>query len=344
MQGLRIKRQGLAFVLEQDGRTDGQFSRQGPVRGGTHAVGLEFRVWHHLLRVEFTRPHPDGEHIDQGPVDIGHRQDPLLIGTYGETLVDAAAVRIDAGAQTRGRRLFPGILVIVSVPDIFDGGAVAGHITLHSVRPASQGIDIEDAGGGRDVVDSIVGSHDGRQVLILDQPLVRIEVEFTHVAAVHVRTAYVAVEFAVVGEIMLGSRNGLHIFRVGAHHAPHEAAGHLSRQERIFTIGFAGPAPARIAHRLDHRRPEGQALRSGLEDRAGLVRNGVGHPLRQGRIPGGTDRDAVREGSRAEQADGRICPGQDAVQGFAPDIVVFDAQARNGSHVVAEQGLFLLKG
>ena len=232
----------------------------------------------------------------------------------------------------------------MSVPDILDGGAVAGHIPLHAPGPPGQRVQIINAGGSRHVVDGIVGRHDGRQVLVFDQSLVGIEIELAHVAAVHVGAADVAVELTVVREIMLGGRHGLQVFGIRAHQAADESARHLGREEGILAIGLAGASPAGIADRLHHRRPEGQALGPGLEDCPGLVRNGRCHPLRQRGIPGRAQGDAVGEGSRALEPDGGIGAGEHPVQGFAPDIVTLDAEPGDGSHVVPEQALLLLEG
>ena len=343
LQGSRIERQGAVLVLQQDRGPDGDLGRQGPIRRRAHTARLILRIRHHLIRIELAGAHPDGEHVDEGPVDQFHRQDTLLVGTDGETLVDAAAVGVHAGGEAGYGGLLAGFDIIVPVPDVLDGGAVAGHVTLHTVGTTGQRVQVEGAGGRRHVIDSVIGGHDRRKLLILDQTLVRIQVELAHVAAVHVGAAHVTVELAVVGEIVLGRRDRFHVLRVGAHHAPDEAAGHFGGQERVLAVGFARASPAGVADRLHDRRPEGQALRTGGVDGARLFGDGRSHPFRHRGIPGGTDGHAVGERSRSQQSCGRVRAGKDAVQRLAPDIVVLQPEPGNGRHVVAQQALFLLE-
>ena len=193
------------------------------------------------------------------------------------------------------------------------------------------------------MVDGIVGGHDRRQLLVLDQALVGIQVELAHVAAVHVGTGHVAVELAVVGEVVLRRGDGLQILGVGAHQAADKAAGDLRGEERILAVGLAGAAPAGVADRLHDGRPEGQALRAGGVDGARLVGDGGGHPLGDGRIPAGSDGDTVGKGRRPENAHGGVRAGEHAMQRFAPDIVVLEAEPGHGGHVVAQQALLLFE-
>ena len=80
-----------------------------------------------------------------------------------------------------------------------------------------------------------------------------------------------AVEFAVVCEIMFSARNGLEVVRVISHESAHICSGHHGRKIRILSVRLSGTSPPRVADRLHHRRPEGQSLGSGLEDRTGFV-------------------------------------------------------------------------
>ena len=80
-----------------------------------------------------------------------------------------------------------------------------------------------------------------------------------------------AVELTVVGEIVLGGRDGLHVLGVRSHEAPDISSRHDGGEERILTEGLAGTAPSGVADGLDDRGPEGKALGTGLEDGACLV-------------------------------------------------------------------------
>ena len=231
----------------------------------------------------------------------------------------------------------------MTVPDVLDGGAVTRHIALHAPAAAGQGVQIEDAGRCGHMIHGIIRRHDGGQMLVLDEPLVRIEIELPHVPAVHIGAAHMAVEFTVVGKIVLGGGDGLHVAGIRTHEAAHESAGHFRSQERIFTVRFSRTAPAGITDGFHHRRPEGKALGAGLVDGAGFFRHGRCHALHQRRVPGRAQSHAIGEGSGTQDTYGRVGAGEHAMQRLTPHVVILHAQTGHGGHIVAQQALLFLQ-
>ena len=173
----------------------------------------------------------------------------------------------------------------MSCVDVLDRCAVSCHISLHSVCTACDCVDVVCACRRRYMVHGVVRSHDGRKVVILDELLVRVEVELPHVPAVHVRAAYMAVELAVVREVMLCAWHGLHVVRVVAHESAYICSGHHCRKERILSVRLSGSSPPWVAYRLYYRRPECEALCAGLEDRSCFVCNRIRFFFKKFRIP-----------------------------------------------------------
>ena len=224
---------GDVFVLEQHRGAGGDLHRQGAAALGIDRGRRHERIGHHRLRVEFARPHPDCEHVHEGAVDQGHGKEALFERADGIALVDAAAVGIDAGPQALGGRFLGGLDIVVSGVDVLDCGAVSGHVALKAVGPAGDHVQQESAGRHGHAIHGAVCRHDGRKRIVLNEFLVRIKIEFTHVARIHVGTADVAVELAVVGEVVLGGRDGLHVPGIVAHKAADIPRSHPCGEEGI---------------------------------------------------------------------------------------------------------------
>ena len=259
-------------------------------------------------------------------------------------MIYAAAIRIHAGLKSGRSGLLGCLHIVVACIYVFDGGAITCHVTLQSVGAAGYGVQIESAGGGWHPVHRIIGGHHRWKIVIFNEFLVRIEVEFPHIPAIHVGTAHVAVELTVVCEIVLRAWDGLHIIRIVAHKSADIGTGHHSRKERILPVGLSGSSPPWVTDRFHYRRPEGKALGSGLEDCTGLVCDGRSHPFKKLGIPGRTDCHTVRIRGRALLPHFRVCTRKDSVQSLAPYIVLSYSQPRHRSHIVAKQTLLLLKG
>src|ERR1019366_8531740 len=107
------------------------------------------------------------------------------------------------------------------------------------------------------------------------------------------------------------------------------------RQERIFAIGFHAAAPARVAHQVDVRRPEREALvdapLAAPEELvvlgAGLVGDRRGHAEDEAGIPGRGQPDGLREHRGAAGA-------RHPVQALVPPVVGGNAEPLDGRRIV----------
>ena len=134
---------------------------------------------------------------------------------------------------------------------------------------------------------------------------------------------------------VLGRGHHFQIFRVVALQSLDELHGHAPHQVRIFAVGLHAAAPARVAHQVDVRRPERQALIDAAfaaPDElvvlgAGLIGDRRGHAEDQVGIPRGGETDRHRKHRRAAGAG-------DAVQAFVPPVVSRNAEPLDGRRIV----------
>jgi len=135
--------------------------------------------------------------------------------------------------------------------------------------------------------------------------------------------------------IMLGRGDSLKIFRIVALQARNESHAHSGGKKGIFTVGFLSSSPARIAEYVDIGRPEIQTLvdvSPSLADGlvvlgSGFLTDGGCHLVNQWRVKGGRKADGFRK-------DGRRSRTGDAVQRFAPPVVLGHLQTGKGARLV----------
>ena len=147
---------GNGLILEEHRSAGSDLHCESLIPLGVHGLGREHGIGNHGGGIELACTHTDREHVHESPVDLGHAEQALLVGGDRSPLVDISAVAVDSGLETGSRCLLGSLDIVVSGVDVLDRGAVTGHIALHAVCAAREGIEIEGARRGRDAVYGVV--------------------------------------------------------------------------------------------------------------------------------------------------------------------------------------------
>ena len=320
----RIKRQHARLVLQEHHGFAGSLQRQPPV-GGIGGEGVELR--HIGIRI-FQQPARqfDPEDIPGGAVQIAFRHlsrpDRFRESPKGvfaaQIVVEACADRQDAGLIRPGRR------AVAFVHDV-ETATVTHHKSVEAPFAA------QDLGQQLPVhviwhtVPFVVGGHDRLGMAAFDGNLERVEMAGAKLAfrVVDRRDVPPALGLAVAGEVFQGDGDMVRIDgEVPALEPSDRGQTHAGDEIRIFAVTLLGPAPARIAREIEHRR-EHLAGAPG----AGVEGGDSEHLLNERRIPGAAKRDRLWKAGGA--------PGHETVQCLAEE-EDRDAEPRLLRHVALE--------
>ena len=196
-------------------------------------------------------------------------------------------------------------------------------------------------------VDAIVSAHNGFHFCFGDELLERRQVGIVQVAHRHtcIKSMAQLLRAAVYREV-LGAGSRLEVSWVVALQAAYKGCANFARKVRVFAIGFLAPPPAWVAEDVDVWRPEIQSLvLSGLSLAAKgcmvlgppFIANRRGDPLNEGNIPAGCQADGLGK-------DGRAAIAGDAMQGFAPIVISWQAKPGDSRRIVHQLADFFGAG
>ena len=202
------------------------------------------------------------------------------------------------------------------------------------------------AGAGGDVVDRVVGAHDGVGVALGDGGAEGGQVGVPEIVRSGIDVGLVARGLgSAVDGVVLGRGDGAEVVRIVALDAFDEGGAEAGGEEGIFAVGFLAAAPARIAKDVDVGRPDGEAVVAvviAVGDgvvvlRARFSGDDFADGVDERRVPGGGVADGLRE-------HGGEAGARDAVEAFVPPVVGGDVEARDGRGAIDELGDFLFEG
>ncbi len=258
--GLRlIQRQQVVVVLQQDHRLARHVGGDVVVGGGVVIGRLDGRedVLGRVEQAELDARHEqarrrliDGRLAHQALFDGG--DDVVGLGRHIVAVV--AADDVHAGLERQGDAFGGGFGVVqgVGAVDVGGGAAVRHDIALEAPVLAQMGLQQVGVGAGRDVVDRIIGAHDGIDVGFGDRGAEGRQVGVFEIVRRRADVGLMSGGFGagVDGEVFRGG-DGLVIVRIVALQAFDEGDAHAAGQVRVFAVGFLAAAPARVAEDVD---------------------------------------------------------------------------------------------
>ena len=319
-----------AVVLEQHhGFLCGLQGQLAVLGAANHTVG-NLGVGIMLGGIEHTQLHAGGEHPAGGTVNVGIGDEPIIVGlTQGVYVGTVATLQVEAGLEGDGRGFLQGSGVVVRREDVLHATAVGDDIAVKAPVAAQYiGQQPGVARAGR-TVDGVVGCHDRLGTALGDTGLEGGEIVFAqHLLRCGDLTLETVVLLVVDCEV-LGRRYHLEVALVVALQTTDKGRSRLSAQEGIFAVGLCRASPAWVAGHVHRGRPEGEqvavverllaSLVEGVPTGSGLIADGCGYLLHQGRIPGGTQGDGLRKHGEAAGA-------HHAVQRLVAVVVFVNAQ------------------
>ena len=163
-----LKREN-AVILEQDDGLLGRFQGEGEVLRRVNDRKGDLCVLHFRRRIEHAELEACGEETLDGSIDFGLGNEVLVDG-IDEGFIRLAAVRVCAGFH-RGRAgvRHVGRVVMASIgKEVADGAAVRRDEAMEAPVLVKVVLQELRVGAGGNVIDSVVGAHDGVGVRILD--------------------------------------------------------------------------------------------------------------------------------------------------------------------------------
>ena len=296
LQLREVERQQVAVVLEKHDRLLGGLLGQllvlRAVGDAVRVVGIDIGL------VEQPQAELGCQNSRNRAVDLPLRHGTLL-HLVEEGAVDRAVAEIvvHSGLQRLAGRAREIGRDVVSLHQHLEPAAIGGHVALEAPLLAEHPVEQPRIDVRRNAVDLVVGSHYAAGVRLDDRGLESREIELADdsLGVVAGRGVGSTLRRPVHGEVLGGGHNVVAVDRkAGALEARDGSHGHARTEVRIFTVGFLGSAPARVARQIEHRR-------EGLLDSGGrhLIGGGVEHAIDQRRVPGAGQSQSLWEAGGA---------------------------------------------
>src|SRR5579862_3692095 len=302
---------------------------------------------HFFGGIEHAHAHAGGEKTLEGDVELGLGEEVLVDG-IDDALIGASTVEVGAGENAGGRcgGVVGGVVVAVGLREVVDGVAIGGDKAVKAPVAAENVAEKHFAGAGRDLVDGVVGAHEGIGAAVGDGGAEGGEIGVPEVVFGGVDVGLVAGGFgAAVDGVVLGSGDGAQVVGVVALDAFDECGSETGGKEGVFAVGFLPAAPARIAEDVDVWRPDGEAVEAVVHVvadsvvvlGAGFDGDDVADAADQGSVPGGGIANGL--GKHGGESGAR-----DAVEAFVPPVVGGDVEAGNGGGAIKGLRDFFFEG
>nr|BFE72987.1 hypothetical protein GCM10020092_062880 [Actinoplanes digitatis] len=329
----RAQRQQAVAVLQQHDRGPRRLPGEPLVLGAVDDVGGRRRVRIELRRVELAEPQADRQDVPDRGVHVGLGEQPaaerlVQQGGGGLRILGEA---VHPGAQRGGEA--GGVIgqVALFAGKVGAGARVADHQHV-VVGPGAQ-LGVEQRAQVRGAaVDQVVGRHDRDGGAGGDRRAERGQLVLVQYPRRQVAGGEVPVGLVVVAEEVLERRRGAQVAGIVAAQARRVRGAEHPGQPRVLGVALLVASPARVAKRVDHRRPDVEPGADGVlvVQPAHLVADRGADPAHQVGVPGAAEADGLRE-------DGGLAEPGDAVQRLGAGAERPDAEAGYRGLVLVQQ-------
>ena len=227
-----------------------------------------------------------------------------LHGLHGGSAVGVVGGEaVHSRLQGRGVGLRERVVVVLRAHQVVRVERV-GDVEQGLVGPAADALADVGADRRRPAVDQVVRRHHAGRGVRLDRHPERHVVVLVQQPRAEVGGGGGAVDLVVVAEVVLERGRGHQVGRVVTAHAARVAVAIVPVRKRVLGVALLVAAPAGVAQRVDHRRPEVQSPRVRVLRvvAAGLVADRGADPLQQVGVPGAAQPDRLREDRRPRRS------------------------------------------